>query len=190
MCRLLGVSQRGFYDLQARGPLRRALADAVISELIREIHARSDVTYGMPHIHAEPAEQGTAVGGKGITRLMRRTGQRSVSWRRGYVVTTQRDDKQRQAPDLMRREFKADAADLLWVANMTYLPTWAGFMFLAIVPVVWCRRVLGWSIGERMTADLVLAAVDMTLQQRQFAGVLHHSVQGSSRAWPSGTAAR
>ena len=179
MCRVLGVSHSGFYDWQVRGPSRRALADAVLSERIREIHAESDATYGMPRIRAELAEQGTAVGGKRIARLMRRAGLRGVSRRRGYVVTTQRDDKQRPAPDLVKREFKADAANLLWVADMTYVPTWAGFVYLAIVLDVWSRRVVGWSIGERMTADLVLAALNMALQQRRPADVVHHSDQGS-----------
>ena len=179
MCRVLGVSHSGFYDWQVRGPSRRALADAVLSERIRDIHAQSDATYGMPRIRAELAEQGTSVGGKRIARLMRRAGLRGVSRRRGYVVTTQRDDKQRPAPDLVKREFKADAANLLWVADMTYVPTWAGFIYLAIVLDVWSRRVVGWSIGERMTADLVLAALNMALQQRRPAGVVHHSDQGS-----------
>ena len=179
MCRVLGVSHSGFYDWQVRAPSRRALADAVLRERIREIHSQSVATYGMPRIRAELAEQGTCVGGKRIARLMRRAGLRGVSRRRGYVVTTQRDDKQRPAPDLVKREFKADAANLLWVADMTYVPTWSGLIYLAIVLDVWSRRVVGWSIGERMTADLVLAALNMALQQRRPAGVVHHSDQGS-----------
>ena len=118
MCRVLGVSHSGFYDWQG-GPSRRALTDAVLSERIRDIHAQSDATYGMPRIRAELAELGTSVGGKRIARLMQRAGLRGVNRRRGYVVTTQRDDKQRPAPDLVKREFKADAPNLLWVADMT-----------------------------------------------------------------------
>jgi len=178
MCRVLGVSHSGFYDWQG-GPSRRALTDAVLSERIRDIHAQSDATYGMPRIRAELAELGTSVGGKRIARLMQRAGLRGVNRRRGYVVTTQRDDKQRPAPDLVKREFKADAPNLLWVADMTYVPTWMGFLYLAVVIDAWIRRVVGWAMGERMTADLVLAALNMALEQRKPKGVIHHSDQGS-----------
>jgi putative transposase len=94
-------------------------------------------------------------------------------------VTTRRDQRQRPAPDLVKREFVADGANQLWVADMTYVPTWAGFIFLAVVLDVWSRRIVGWAIGEQMTADLVLAALNMALQQRKPEGVIHHSDQGS-----------
>lgn len=179
MCRVLGVSHSGFYDWLRRAPSQRAMDDAVLRERIRAIHAESDATYGMPRIRAELVEQGVRVGGKRIARLMRAAELRGVSKRRGFTVTTQRDDKQRPAPDLVKREFKADGPDKLWVADMTYVPTWAGFIYLAIVLDVWSRRVVGWSIGERMLADLVLAALNMALAQRKPHGVIHHSDQGS-----------
>ena len=179
MCRVLGVSHSGFYDWLRRAPSQRAMGDAALSERIRAIHAESDATYGMPRIRAELVEQGVRVGGKRIARLMRAAELRGVSKRRGFVVTTQRDAKQRPAPDLVKREFKADGPNQLWVADMTYVPTWAGFIYLAIVLDVWSRRVVGWSIGERMLADLVLAALNMALAQRKPRGVIHHSDQGS-----------
>ena len=95
------------------------------------------------------------------------------------MVTTQRDPKQRPAPDLVNRQFMADGPNQLWVADMTYVPTWAGFIFLAIVLDVWSRRVVGWAIGEQMTADLVLAALNMAITQRRPTDVIHHSDQGS-----------
>jgi putative transposase len=104
---------------------------------------------------------------------------RGVSRRRGYVVTTRRDARQRPAPDLVNRKFTAVGPNQLWVADMTYVPTWAGFIYLATVLDVWSRRVVGWSIGERMTADLVTAALDMALEQRKPVDVVHHSDQGS-----------
>jgi putative transposase len=110
---------------------------------------------------------------------MRHASLHGVSRRRGFVVTTRRDARQRPAPDLVKREFKADAPDKLWVADMTYVPTWAGFIYLAVVLDVWSRRVVGWAIGECMTADLVLAALNMALEQRKPEGVIHHSDQGS-----------
>jgi putative transposase len=179
MCRVLGVSPSGFYDWRQRVPSQRAMDDAVLGERIRTIHAESDATYGMPRIRAELAEQGVRVGGKRIARLMRAAQLRGVSKRRGYIITTQRDTQQRPAPDLVNREFKADAPNQLWVADMTYVPSWAGFVYLAVVVDVWSRRVVGWAIGERMTADLVLAALNMALAQRKPRDVIHHSDQGS-----------
>jgi putative transposase len=122
--------------------------------------------------------QGTAVSRKRVARLMRRAQLRGVS-RRGFVVTTERNPRQRPAPDLVNRRFVADAPNRLWVADMTYVPTWSGFIYLAIVLDVWSRRVVGWSIGERMTAELVLAALSMAVQRRQPDGAIHHSDQGS-----------
>ncbi len=119
MCRVLGVSHSGFYDWRQRAPSKHATDDAVLRERVRAIHADSDETYGMPRIRAELAEQGVHVGGKRIARLMRSSGLRGVSRRRGYVVTTQRDDKRRAAPDLVARKFKADGPNKLWVADMT-----------------------------------------------------------------------
>jgi putative transposase len=94
-------------------------------------------------------------------------------------VTTQRDAKTRPAPDLVNRNFVAEGPNRLWVADITYVPTWAGFIFLAIVLDVWSRRVVGWAIGEQMTADLVLTALNMAITQRKPEGVIHHSDQGS-----------
>jgi putative transposase len=94
-------------------------------------------------------------------------------------VTTRRDERQRPAPDLVKREFIAAGPNELWVADMTYVPTWAGFIFLAVVLDVWSRRIVGWAIGEQMTADLVLAALNMALHQRKPDSVIHHSDQGS-----------
>jgi putative transposase len=110
---------------------------------------------------------------------MRAAALRGVSRRRGFVVTTQRDKVRQPAQDLVQRAFTANGPNKLWVADMTYVPTWAGFIYLAIVLDVWSRRVVGWSIGERMTADLVLAAMNMALGQRKPKGVIHHSDQGS-----------
>ena len=179
MCRVLDVSHSGFYAWRDRPPSRRALDDAVLVERVRAIHAESDGTYGRPRVRAELADQGVRVSAKRIARLMRAHGIRGVSRRRGFIVTTRRDERQRPAPDLVKREFSADGPNQLWVADMTYVPTWAGFIFLAIVLDVWSRRIVGWAIGEKMTAELVLAALNMALQQRKPEGVIHHSDQGS-----------
>jgi putative transposase len=179
MCQVLKVSPSGFYAWRGRAPSRRALEDAVLTERIRAIHAASDGAYGSPNIHAELRDEGTRVGCKRVARLMRAAHLRGVSRRRGFVVTTQRDPKRRPAPDLVKRQFNAAGPNELWVADMTYVPTWAGFLFLAIVLDVWSRRIVGWSIGEQMSAELVLAALNMAITQRRPTDVIHHSDQGS-----------
>ncbi len=179
MCRVLGVSASGYYAWQSRPPSKRAIADRVLTERIRTIHGASDGVYGSPNIHAELRDEGTRVGRKRVARLMRQAGIRGVSRRRGFVVTTQRDPKQRPAPDLVKRQFIAARANELWVADMTYVPTWTGFIFLAIVLDVWSRRIVGWAIGEHMSSDLVLAALNMAVAQRRPVEVIHHSDQGS-----------
>lgn len=151
----------------------------MLTERIRQIHVASDGNYGSPNIHIELREEGSRVGRKRVARLMRSARIRGVSRRRGFVVTTRRDPKRPPAPDLVNRRFVADGPNQLWVADMTYVPTWAGFIFLAVVLDVWSRRVVGWAIGEQMTSDLVLAALNMAYQQRRPSGVIHHSDQGS-----------
>ena len=179
MCRVLDVSASGYYAWQQRPPSKRVIADCVLTERIRAIHAASDQTYGSPNIHAELRDEGMRVGRKRVARLMRQAAIRGVSRRRGFVVTTRRDPRQPPAPDLVNRRFTADGPNQLWVADMTYVPTWAGFIFLAIVLDVWSRRVIGWAIGEQMTTELVLAALNMAIAQRRPTDVIHHSDQGS-----------
>jgi len=180
MCRVLDVSASGFYDWLIRAPSARVIANAVLLERIRAAHVESDGTYGRPRVCAELRDQGLAVNAKRVGALMRRAGIRGVSRRRGFVVTTQRDKTHPpKAPDLVKREFSAHGPNQLWVADMTYVPTWAGFIFLAIVLDVWSRRVVGWAIGEEMTAELVVAALNMALKRRRAPGVIHHSDQGS-----------
>jgi putative transposase len=178
MCRVLKVSASGYYAWCSRPPSPRALANAVLTERIRSIHAESDGTYGMPRVRAELIDQGERIARTRVARLMRSAGLRGVSRRRGYVVTTRRAAEQRPAPDLVNRRFLAERANELWVADMTYVPTWAGFIYLAVVLDAWSRRVVGWAIGERMTAELVVAALNMALEQRRPAAVIHHSDQG------------
>ena len=179
LCRVLKISPSGFYAWRDRPASQRPLADAVMTERIRAIHAESDDSYGMPRVRAELIDQGVTISRKRVARLMRKARIRGISRRRGFVVTTERDPRQRPAPDLVQRRFIANGPNQLWVADMTYIPTWAGFLYLAMVLDVWSRRVVGWAIGERMTADLVLSALDMAIEQRKPDEVIHHSDQGS-----------
>jgi putative transposase len=179
MCRVLGVSVSGFYAWQARPPSQRSIANAVMTERIRQIHRDSYESYGMPRVRAELIEQGVCISRQRVARLMRTAGIRGISRRRGFTVTTRRDKRASPAHDLVQRRFRASGPNQLWVADMTYVPTWTGFLYLAVVIDVWSRRVVGWSMGERMTAELVLSALNMALTQRKPQDVIHHSDQGS-----------
>lgn len=178
MCRLLGVSTSGYYAWRDRQPSRRSLDNAALEQRIREIHAMSYGTYGAPRIHAELREAGIQVGRKRVARLMRRAGLAGVS-RRKRIKTTIRDERARPAPDLVERNFSAEAADRLWVADITYVPTRAGFLYLAVVLDAFSRRIVGWAMATHLRAELVLEALDMALAQRRPEAVIHHSDQGS-----------
>ncbi len=179
MCRVLGVSASGFYAWRDRNPSQRSIANAVMTERIRQVHKDSYESYGMPRVRAELMEQGVCISRQRVARLMRAAGLHGISKRRGFTVTTRRNKHEVPARDLVNRRFRASGPNQLWVADMTYVPTWMGFLYLAVVIDVWSRRVVGWSMGERMTSDLVLAALNMALEQRKPKGVIHHSDQGS-----------
>ena len=179
MCKHLKVSKSGYYDWQDRAPSARAAANAALLEKVKAIHTMSDATYGMPRIRAELLDAGIHASRKRIAHLMREAHLQGVSRRRGYTVTTQRITKERPAPDLVKRQFIATDINQLWVADMTYIPTWAGFLYLAVVTDVYSRKVVGWAFGTRMTADLVISALNMALLTRKPESVIHHSDQGS-----------
>lgn len=132
MCRLLDLSSSGFYAWEKRAPSERARSDAQLLERIVEIHRASHGTYGRPRILAELRAQGIHVGGKRVARLMRQAGLQGIS-RRKWVSTTQRDVKAEPAADLVERHFSAPAPDTPWVADVTYVSTWQGFLYLAVV---------------------------------------------------------
>ncbi len=178
MCRVLQVSASGYYAWLERPPSRRARDDAAITSRIRAIHEMSRGTYGAPRVQAELADvDGLQIGIRRIARLMRNAGIAGVS-RRRFCTTTLRDPNAAPAPDLVDRAFRADGPDKLWVADITYIPTWAGFLFLAVVIDVWSRKVVGWSMATHLKTELVLAALEMAVAQRQPRSVIHHSDRG------------
>ena len=179
MCKHLQVSSSAYYDWCGCTPSKRFTDDQVMTERIRQIHQTSDYTYGRHRIRAELADMGEVVNLKRVERLMRLAGLRGISRRRGWCVTTRRDKSQRGAPDLVKRQFKATNINQLWVADMTYLPTWAGFIYLAVVIDVYSRKVVGWAFSEQMTSELVIAALNMAITTRRPESVIHHSDQGS-----------
>ena len=178
MCRVLGVSPSGFYARLKRPPSARAHIDAELSERITEIHRRSHGTYGAPRIHAELKAQGIRVGRKRVARLLREAGLHGAS-RRKWITTTVRDRSARPAPDLVNRSFTAPAPNRLWVADITYIPTWVGFLYLAVVLDAFSRKIVGWAMETYLRVDLVLKALNMALWQRRPTDVIHHSDQGS-----------
>jgi putative transposase len=177
MARMLGVSPSGYYAWRQREPSVRARSDEALKARIRAIHARSRGTYGAPRIQAELADEGTSVSQKRIARLMRAMGLAGVSRRKG-TRTTRRDREARPAPDLVERNFTAERPDQLWVADITYVPTWAGFLYLAVVVDAFTRRVVGWSMANHLRTELVLEGLNMAIWQRRPASVIHHSDQG------------
>jgi putative transposase len=178
MCRVLEVSTSGYYAWLKREPSKRAKKDAALTEKITQIHRWSDGTYGAPRIHDELTEQGVRIGRKRIARLMKGAGLQGVSRRKG-TVTTRRDSSVESAPDLVERDFTASGPNQLWVADITYVPTWAGFLYLAVALDVWSRRIVGWSMANHLRTQLVLDALDMAIEQRRPTDVIHHSDHGS-----------
>lgn len=177
MCRVLGVSTSGYYAWRKRGPSARQVTDAVLLERIRKFHRASWGTYGWPRIHADLVEDGWRVAPKRVARLMRENGIRGVS-RRKWICTTQRDERARPAPDLVERDFSADRPDELYVADITYVPTWSGFLYLAVTLDACTRSVVGWAMADHLRSELVIDALDMALHRRRPSNVVHHSDQG------------
>ena len=176
MCRVLGVSPSGYYAWRKRPLSTRARTDVELSAHIAVVHRDSRGTYGAPRIHAELAAQGLHIGRKRVARLLRTAGLQGVSRRK--VRTTVRDETARPAPDLVERQFTAAGPDRLWVADITYVPTAAGILYLAVVLDAWSRRVVGWAMAAHLRTELVLAALDMAVTQRRPTDVIHHSDQG------------
>ena len=143
MARVLGVSTAGYYAWLRRPPSAHARADAVLLQGVRTVHATSRATYGMPRIHAELRAGGEKHSRKRIARLMRNAGLVGISRRRGGPVTTRRDREARPAPDLVDRDLSAAGPNQLWVADITFIPTAAGFPYLAVVLDAWSRKVVG-----------------------------------------------
>ena len=178
MCRLLQVSPSGFYAWCERPPSTRAVRDTTLKAQILVSHARSDGTYGAPRILEDLADAGEHVGQKRVARLMRDLEIQGVS-RRRFVRTTLRGPEDTPASDLVQREFHVDTLDQLWVADITYVPTWAGFLYLAVVLDACSRRVIGWAMATHLKTALVLDALNMALAQRHPTNVIHHSDHGT-----------
>ena len=178
MCRVLGLSTSGYYAWLKRAPSARSQANSELIERMKQIHRSSRETYGRPRIYAELRAEGEVVNHKRVARLMREEGLVGATRRRKWR-TTVRDKDARPAPDLVSRNFVAAQPDQLWVADITYIPTGSGFLYLSVVVDAWSRRVVGWSMETHLRTDLVLQALNMALGQRRPTSVIHHSDQGT-----------
>jgi putative transposase len=179
-CQWLGVSRSGYYEWATRVPSQRALTDAWLTERIRRIHTAHRGVYGAPRIHADlRLAHGVRVSRKRVERLMRQAGISGlVRRRRGR--TTASVPGVRVADDLVERRFRPAAPNRLWIADVTYLRTWEGWLYLAAVQDAYSRRIVGWSMADHMRSELVVDALKMAVARRRPApGLVHHSDQGS-----------
>jgi len=174
-----GVEERGYYAWLRRTPSRRSVEDASLTDEIRKIHQRSRETYGYPRVHAELRALGVECGRRRVARLMGEAGLRGCM--RGRRKSTTRPDKRAvAAPDLVDRRFLAAAPDRLWLADITYVPTREGFLYLSFILDACSRRIVGWSMADHLRTELVVGALEMALWRRRSpSGVVHHSDRGS-----------
>jgi putative transposase len=182
MCALLAVSPSGFYAAQRRGPSARARSDQRLRLAIRTAHAASQQRYGAPRLHAELRAQGERCGRHRIARLMRADGLRGRSGRRRFRVTTRSGHREPAAANVLARRFQPAAyreRDRVWVADVTYLATEEGWLYLAVILDLASRRVIGWCADGRLQQSLTLRALRQALQLRRPApGLVHHSDRG------------
>jgi putative transposase len=184
MCRALKVSKSGFYGWRDRPPSARAQADARLSEKIARIHRDSRQTYGAPRIHFELRALGVRCARKRVARLMREAGLFGCGGRRRKARTTTLSSQTERipavAPDLVKRNFMPETPNRLWVADITYVRTWEGWLYFAFVLETYSRKIVGWSMANNLKTDLVLEAVNMAIYNRRPApGLIHHSDRGS-----------
>jgi putative transposase len=180
MCRVLGVSRSGYYDWRGRPPSKSSQEDAALTKRIHQIHHRSRATYGSPRVHAELKALGIHCARKRVARLMRKAGLKGCLRGRRKRGTTRRDGSATPAADLVRRNFAALAPDRLWVADITYIKTEEGFLYLSFVLDAYSRRrLVGWAMATHLRTELVVDALQMAIWRRKpQAGLIHHSDQG------------
>lgn len=182
MCRVLDVSRSGYYAWRDRPESRRGREDRRLKMRIRTIHHETRQSYGSPRIHQALRKQGIRCGRKRVARLMREDGLRARS-RRKFKATTDSKHAYPVARNRLDRQFEVSAVDTVWLADITYVPTDEGWLYLAVVMDLASRRIVGWSMSDRINSDLTLGALEMAVQlRRPGAGVVHHSDRGSQYA--------
>ena len=179
MCRVLRVSRSGFYGWSTRSPSRRARRQQQLLKRIRRAHQESRELYGSPRVHRALLIDGESVSRNTVAKLMRRAKIRAKSRRRYVPRTTDSRHQKPVARNLLDRDFTAPGPDRKWVADITYVPTGEGWLYLAAVLDVYSRRIVGWSMADHLETDLVADALRMALERRRPQnGLLHHSDRG------------
>jgi putative transposase len=182
MCHVLEVSENGYYNWRKRGKSQRKQDDEQLTECIKDAYDDNRGVYGSPRIHAELKAQGIHCGRKRIARLMREKGI-SAGRKRQKARTTDSSHDSPIAPNLLSRDFTADAPNKKWLTDMTFIATREGWLYLAGVLDAYSRKLIGWAMGKEHDAELVKEALRMALIQRQpGAGLVHHSDRGSEYA--------
>ena len=183
MCDALSVSPSGFYAWRSRPESPRKIANRELLVDIRRIHAQHRERYGAPRIHAELRAGGHAVSRKRVARVMRQHGIRARAPRRFRVCTTDSQHSLPVAENLLDQNFGADRPDQVWLADITYIPTSEGWLYLAVILDLFTRKVVGWAMRDHLRAELTIAALTMAIQRRRpTAGLIHHSDRGSQYA--------
>ena len=179
MCNELNVSPSGYYAWRDRPARAREMANQVLYTKIKAVYDDNHGVYGSPRIYRELKDQGIACSKNRIARLMRLRDLQAKQFRR-FKSTTKRNKTQPAAPNLLKRDFETDQPDQKWLADITYITTQEGWLYLSTILDLYTRRIVGWAMSDRMTSDLTVSALKMALQQRQpTAGLIHHSDRGS-----------
>lgn len=179
MCRLLGVSRSGYYAAKTRPESRRSEQDRLLLKDIKRVHAQSKGVYGSPKIVAELAAEGQLVGRNKVAKLMRLEGLRGCP-RRRYRITTQQNPRHHVAENILERNFKTSKPNQRWVADITYVATNQGWLYLAVVIDLYSRKVVGWSMSRWMSRRIVVDALRMAIEARELTkDLVHHSDRGS-----------
>lgn len=180
MCAVLGVKRSGYYAWRRRGPSERSKTDTALKSVIEAAFRQGRGCYGVPRVHAELQAQGYRIGRKRVARLMRQLGVSVQRPKRWLPTTTQVDAAHPVQANTLARDFTASAPNQKWVADITYIPTREGWLYVAGIVDLFSRQVVGLSMGNRLLTDLVARAWLMAQQQRRpNAGLLHHSDRGS-----------
>jgi transposase InsO family protein len=182
MCSVLGVSRSGYYDWLTRDSSSRMLAELKLARVIEDIHKGSRSTYGSPRVYRELKAIGYPCGRGRVERTMRKYGIKAKT-KRKYKATTDSKHNFAVAPNLLDRKFAVECQNKAWVADITYISTREGWLYLAAVVDLFSRKVVGWAMDKRMTRELTLDALKMAIIRRQpEAGLVHHSDRGSQYA--------
>jgi len=183
MCDALSVSPSGFYAWRSRPESPRNIANRALLVDIRRVHAQHRERYGAPRIHAELRAEGHAISRKRVARIMRQHGIQARAPRRSRACTTDSKHSLPVAENLLDQNFGANRPDQVWLADITYIPTGEGWLYLAVILDLFTRKVVGWAMRDHMRAELTIAALTMAIQRRRpGAGLIHHSDRGSQYA--------